>query len=115
MARDFQVRSAERDEKTDQERLRSVSRTIESAISSVRKEKETLRTRVDTARDLASFSAGTEYDEYLTRDTTDTARITEYERQMLAGEKRIDELERQLGGLEQIQELFVRLFSNSLR
>ena len=45
-----------------------------------------------------------------TRETIDTARITEYERQMLAGEKRIIELERQLGGLEATQELFVRFF-----
>ena len=63
MARDFQVRSAERDEQTDRERLRSVSRVIESAIASVQKEKGTLQTRVDTARDLAAL-CGTAYDEY---------------------------------------------------
>ena len=115
MTRGFQVRSAERDEQTDRERLRSVSRTIESAIASVQKEKGTLQTRVDTARDLAALSAGTAYDEYLTRETIDTARITEYERQMLAGEKRIGELERQLGGLEATQELFARFFASAIR
>lgn len=115
MAQDFQVRSAERDEQTDRERLRSVAKTIETAIASVQKEKGTLKTRVDTARDLASFSAGTAYDEYLTRETTDTARIAEYERQMLAGEQRIGELERQLGGLEQMQELFARFFASTIR
>jgi len=115
MARGFQVRSAGRDEQTDRERFKSVSGIIESAITSVQKERGTLRTRVDTARDLAALSAGTAYDEYLTREIIDTARITEYERQMLAGEKRIGELERQLGGLEEMQEIFVRFFSSTIR
>jgi len=114
MARGFRVRSVERDEQTDRQRFRSVSR-LESAIASVQKEMGTLRTRVDTARDLAALSAGTAYDEYLTREIIDTARITEYERQMLAGEKRIGELERQLGGLEEMQEIFVRFFSSTIR
>ena len=34
---------------------------------------------------------------------------------MLAGEKRIGELERQLGGLEATQELFVRFFASAIR
>ena len=114
MTRGFQVRSAERDEQTDRERLRSVLRIIESAIASVQKEKATLQARVDTARDVAALSTGTAYDEYLTRETIDTARITEYEGHMLAGEKRIGELERQLGGLEATQEVFVRFFASAI-
>jgi hypothetical protein len=111
MSRAFQVRSAKRDEQADRERLGSISKVIESAVVSVRNEKEALRARVDAARDLASFSVGTEYDEYLTRDSKDTARIKEYEREMLAGEQRIEELQRQLGGLEALQEVFLKFFS----
>lgn len=111
MARAFQVRSAKRDEQADRERLGSIFKVIESAVVSVRNEKDALRARVDAARDLASFSLGTEYDEYLTRDGKDTARIKEYEREMLAGEQRIEELRRQLGGLEALQEVFSKFFS----
>ena len=80
-----------------------------------RRERDALRTRVDAARDLASFATGTDHDEYLTRDKKDEARIKEYERQMTAGEKRIQELEHQLGGLGALQETFDRYFADALR
>jgi hypothetical protein len=115
MSRPFQVRSAERDAQTDRERLGSISSVVEAAVASVRRERDALRTRVDAARDLASFATGTDHDEYLTRDKKDEARIKEYERQMTAGEKRIQELEHQLGGLGALQETFDRYFANALR
>jgi len=110
MARAFQVRTPERDNQTDRERLGSVSRAIESAVASVQKEKDALRPRIDEARVLASFAVGTDSDEHLTRDSKDNARLKEYERQMSVGEKRIQELERQLGGLADLHEVFVRYF-----
>ena len=115
MSRPFQVRSAERDAQTDRERLGSISSVVEAAVGSVRRERDALRTRVDAARDLASFATGTGNDEYLTRDKKDEARIKEYERQMTAGEKRIQELEHQLGGLGALQETFHRYFADALR
>ena len=86
---------------------------VEAAVASVRRERDALRARVDAARDLASFATGTDYDEYLTRDKKDEARIKEYEKQMAAGEKRIQELEHQLGGLGAIQEAFDRYFADN--
>ena len=79
---------------------------------SIRKERDALRARVDAARDQAAFATGTDYDEYLTRDAKDAARIREYEQQMASGEKRTQELERQLGGLGAIQEVFSRYFAD---
>lgn len=110
MARAFKVRSAERDAQTDRERLGAISASVTSAIAAIRREKDALRVRVDAARDLASFATGTDYDEYLTRDAKDEAQIREYEGQMAAGEKRMQELERQLVALATVQEMFGRHF-----
>jgi predicted nucleic acid-binding Zn-ribbon protein len=115
MARAFKVRSAERDAQTDSERLGSISAAVEAAVASLRNERDALRARVDAARDQAAFATGTDYDEYLTRDAKDAAMIKEYEQQMASGEKRIQELERQLGGLGAIQEVFGRYFSDKVR
>ena len=115
MARAFKVRSAERDAQTDSERLGSISAAIDAAVAAIQKERDALRARVDAARDQASFAAGTDYDEYLTRDARDAARIKEYEQQMTGGEQRTQELERQLTGLSAIQEVFSRHFAVKVR
>jgi predicted nucleic acid-binding Zn-ribbon protein len=62
-----------------------------------------LSVRVRAARDLASFAVGTGDDEYLSRETKDQIRIEEYEQQMMAGEKRIRELNHQIANLEALQ------------
>lgn len=110
MARAFKVRSGERDARTDGERLGSISVAIITAITAIQRERDALRARVADARDLAAFAAGTDYDEYLTREAKDEARIKEYEVQMELGEKRTQELDRQLGALTSVQELFNRHF-----
>jgi hypothetical protein len=115
MARAFKVRSAERDAKTDSERLGSISAAIEAAVASIRSERNALRARVEAARDQAAFATGTDYDEYLTRDAKDAAMIKEYEQQMASGEKRTHELERQLAGLGALQDVFGRYFAEKLR
>jgi hypothetical protein len=76
--------------------------------------RDALRARVDAARS-AAFATGTDYDEYLTRDAKDAARIREDEQQMASGEKRTQELERQLGGLGAIQEVFSRYFVDKVQ
>ena len=115
MARAFKVRSAERDAQTDSERLGSIWAAVDAAVAAIRKERDALSARVNTARDQAAFATGTDYDEYLTRDAKDAARIKEYEQQMASGEQRTQELERQLGGLDAIQEIFNRHFAGKVR
>ena len=106
----FQVRSAQRDAQTDQERVGAVVKAINAAVGSAQKERDALRARVGDARDLASFAVGTGDDEYLTREVKDKARIAEYERQMTIGEKRIQELDQQIERLTGLQELSNRYF-----
>lgn len=115
MAQNFHARSADRDAKTDQVRLELVALAIKAAVKSVQSERDALRGRVNAARDLASFAAGTDYDEYLTRDSKDQARIREYEKQMAAGDRRIEELDRQMAGLTAVREVFGRYFPEPSR
>ena len=111
MKRPFQVRSAQRDAQTDQERIGAVVQAINVAVASAQRERDALRVRVSEARDLASFAIGTGDDEYLTREAQDTSRIKEYERQMMIGEKRIGELDRQIESLTELKDLSSRRFS----
>lgn len=110
MKRPFQFRSAERDAQTDQLRISLVVQAIDAAVGSALREREALRARVNTARDLASFATGTGDDEYLTRETKDTSRIKKYEQQMTIGEKRLQDLDQQIASLGALQDLSRRCF-----
>jgi len=110
VARAFQVRSPERDARTDQERFHSLGRAIDAAFDGIKNEKDALQARVDEARDLASLAAGTGVDEYLDREPKDLARVREYEQQMAQGDQRLKELERQLEGLGKVREIYSRFF-----
>lgn len=101
----FRVRSAQRDRQTDRERINSVVNAIDAAIASAEKERSSLALRVDQARDLAAFAAGNESDEYLSREPEDTKRIVGYEQQLMAGYKRIEELDAHIAGLIAVREV----------
>jgi hypothetical protein len=73
-------------------------------------EREALHVRVGVARDLASFATGTGDEEYLTRETKDTSRIEGYEQQIKIGEKRLQELDRQIASLAALLDLSRRFF-----
>jgi len=104
MAR-FQVRSNERDKQADSERIGSVMKAIDGAISAALREKNSLGLRVRNALDLAAIAMGNDNDEYLTREQEDTSRIEGYEQQFIGGQARLDELETQIEGLRAVQEL----------
>jgi hypothetical protein len=108
--RPFQFRARERDAETDQLRIGSVRQAIDTAVGAAVKERDALRARVSTARDLASFAVGTDDDEYLFRDTKDTSMIKEYERQMTIGEDRLRVLDQQIANLTALQDLSRRCF-----
>ena len=111
----FQFRSAERDAETDQQRIGSIVQAINAAVELAQKERVALNIRVKEARDLASFAAGTGDDEYLTRETRDTSRLADYERQMIIGEKRIRRLDEQIASLTALQELSTRCFPDFMK
>jgi predicted nucleic acid-binding Zn-ribbon protein len=111
----FRVRSAERDHETDKDRIAPILTGIEKALVNARKEMEALRIRVRDARDFASFAAGTGTDEYLSREQADNRRIAEYEKQMIAGEGRIQKLEVQIANLTELRDLSSNRFSEFLK
>jgi hypothetical protein len=110
--RAFQVRSPERDAKTDRERIHSLGRAINTSIDSIQREKAALQARVNEARDLAALAAGTDVDEYLYRDPKDLTRVRDYEQQMARGDRRLNELQRQLEGLGKLREVYAQCFGN---
>lgn len=99
----FQVRSSQRDRQTDRERVGSVARAIDAAIVSAEKERAALALRVKNAQDLAAFAAGNDSDEYLGREPEDTKRLVGYEQQLIAGHKRIAELDSHIAGLNAVR------------
>lgn len=114
MKRPFRFRSPQRDAETDRQRIDPVIQAIDTAVGSALKEREALRARVNTARDLASFAVGTGYDEYLSRDTKATSTIKEYEQQMVIGEDRLRVLDQQIANLTALQDLSRRCFSEMM-
>jgi hypothetical protein len=111
--RPFQFRSVQRDAFTDQERVGSVVKAIDTALASAMRERDVLSVRVRAARDLASFAVGMGDDEYLSREAKDQIRIEEYEQQMMVGEKRIRELNHQIANLEALQGRSRQIFPSS--
>jgi hypothetical protein len=109
MAR-FQVRSDQRDKQADSERIGSVIKVVDDAISAAQREKNSLGLRVRNALDLAAIAMGNDSDEYLTRESKDTNRIKEYEQQFIAGQARLDQLETQIEGLSAVQQLLREKF-----
>jgi hypothetical protein len=101
----FQVRSLQRDKKTDRERINSIVGAVDAAIASAEKEKSLLTLRVENARDLAAFATGNDSDEYLSREPEDTKRIADYEQQLIAGYERIGQLDAQIAGLKAVGEV----------
>jgi hypothetical protein len=71
--------------------------------------------RVQNARDLAAIAAGNDSDEYLARELKDTRRIEGYEQQLIAGQKRVDELKAQIAGLNAVRVLFCARFPDPAR
>ena len=115
MKRPFQFRSPQRDAETDQLRIGPVVQAIDAAVNAALQERDALRARVSTARDLASFAAGTGDDEYLTREPKDTLRIKEYEQQMTIGEDRLRVLDQQIGGLTVLRDLSRQCFPELIK
>ena len=106
----FQVRSSQRDKQTDRERVSSIVKAVDAAIASAEKERSALALRVKNAQDLAAFAAGNDSDEYLSREPEDTKRLVGYEQQLIAGHKRITELDAQIASLNAVRDVCLSQF-----
>jgi hypothetical protein len=106
----FRVRSGQRDRQTDFERIGSIINAVDAAMASAKKEGAALKLRLKDAQDLASMAVGTGGDEYLEREVKDQVRIAEYERQLIAGDKRTKELDAQIDNLKALDALLRERF-----
>src|SRR6476660_3017569 len=108
----FRIRLPRRDQQTDRDRVSSIVQPIEAAIASAEKERSALALRVKNAQDLAAFATGNGTDEYLSREPEDTKRIAGYEQELIAGHKRLAELDTQIARLNAVREFCLSQFAD---
>ena len=102
----FRIRSSERDESVDADRLRSIERAIFAAIAAAEAEERGLKRRLEDARVRASMLIGTETFE--DRDQATESLLAGSEREFSAAARRVrqlaahrEHLQRVLGALKQ--------------
>lgn len=88
----FKARGADRDAETDRARIASILEAINVALAGAEAEYGGLGRRMDDVLAQAALSLGNGTDEYLTRDSTDTRHIDLLEADILAGQRRLEEL-----------------------
>jgi hypothetical protein len=88
----FRIRSSEREESADANRLCSIERAITGAIAAAESEEEGLTRRLETARRHASMLIGNETFENLERDRATELLLAGSEQEFLAAANRIRQL-----------------------
>ncbi|GEC16814.1 hypothetical protein [Nitrobacter winogradskyi] len=96
----FRTRSDARNIDSDQARLRPVAEAIESAIKIAEAERIGLNRRLEDALARAAVTFGNGTDEYLERDAADNKLQDLLSTEIKNGERRLIELETQIGHLK---------------
>jgi hypothetical protein len=92
----FKSRSANRDSETDYSRVESVIRPIEEVMKAAEIEHAGLSMRMQDVLARAAISLGNGTDEYLYREPTDTYFQNLFDREILSGQRRLEELSHQI-------------------
>ena len=92
----FRSRSANRDSETDYSRIESVVRSIDEAMKAAEVEHIGLDTRIQDVLARAAISLGNGTDEYLSRDPTDTHFQNLFDKEILNGQRRLEQLSHQI-------------------
>jgi hypothetical protein len=88
----FKVRSAERDEDADRERVETVMSAIETVLSAAEKEQKGLSQRVEDVLGRAAVTVGNASDEYLDREPLDTHHQGLFSEEISNGQRRLKSL-----------------------
>ncbi len=88
----FQVRSPERDEETDRQRIATVMIAIETVLSAAENEQKGLNQRVADVLARAAVTVGNASDEYLDREPLDTQHQDLFSEEISNGQKRLESL-----------------------
>lgn len=106
----FRTRSDARNIDSDQARLRPVAEAIESAIGIAEAERAGLGRRIEDALARAAVTFGTGTDEYLERDAIDSKFQDLLGVEIKNGERRLTDLETQIGHLKFLQTAMIARF-----
>jgi hypothetical protein len=106
----FRTRSDARNIDSDQARIRQVAEAIESAIEVAEAECIGLGQRIEDALARAAVTLGTGTDEYLERDAIDSKFQDLLDAEIKNGERRLSDLETQIGHLKFLQTALITRF-----
>jgi hypothetical protein len=106
----FRIRSAERDERSDQSALALVDTALTHALDKLQAERNGLADRVQAALIRASMTVGTGTDEYLTREPSRTSNLRVFETDLARGTDRIAQIDKRLKDLSFVRAVFCRRF-----
>ena len=88
----FKVRSPQRDEETDHQRVEGVMNAIEAALQAAEREQKGLSERVDEVLARAAVTVGNASDEYLDREPLDTHHQGLFSAEISNGQRRLKSL-----------------------
>lgn len=111
----FRTRSASRNDASDRAGVRQVADAIGEVLGRLESERRGLSRRVSDVLARAAITAGNGDDEYLTREASETAHLSEFENEIKRGQNRINELERNLDKLRTVQQTLEQEFPEYFR
>jgi hypothetical protein len=88
----FKVRTPERDEETDRERIATVMNAIETVLDAAENEQKGLSQRVEDVLARAAVTVGNASDEYLDREPLDTQHQALFSEEISNGQRRLKSL-----------------------
>jgi hypothetical protein len=88
----FKVRSLERDEDTDRERIETIVNAIETVLHAAENEQQGLNQRVENVLARAAVTVGNASDEYLDREPLDHHHQNLFSEEISSGQKRLKSL-----------------------
>ena len=88
----FKVRSSERDEDTDRQRVATIVNAIETVLSAAENEQKGLNQRVEDVLARAAVTVGNASDEYLDREPLDNHHQGLFSEEISNGQKRMKSL-----------------------
>jgi predicted nucleic acid-binding Zn-ribbon protein len=100
----LRTRAPERDREQDLMNVQRVARAIDQAIASFTTEREGLNQRLTDVTSRAAIVAGNGADDYLTRETAISERLTELDTEVKIAQGRINQLAHSISQFEFLRE-----------
>jgi hypothetical protein len=112
---EFKVRSPERDEDTDRERIQTIMNAIETVLGAAETEQKGLNQRVEDVLARAAVTVGNASDEYLDREPLDNHHQGLFSEEISNGERRLKSLADTIGHFKFLRAAVLSRFPDHLR